>query len=300
MTQDPNGQPPVTGNVVRGEVIPDNEGNVVPPTVPMTRFQKVASVVRGDRTDPAIPVDTTDGADPDGTSGPEASQADPEAPGPQRGRHAADETLPQDVVAVRSPDADDRDYWDDDPDETDESGPDQAADQAGPGSTQTQDPALSDATARPDADATAGPADAADAAADEAPRPDDADAPAAAAPQALRPGELDSALADFSDLTFGSLLPDAAEFRARWQQVQFRFVDDPRGSVTEAADVISQLTVKLEAAIAERQRAIAERQRALRERWGEGMSADTESLRETLLIYRAFLDQLTRSDGRVS
>jgi hypothetical protein len=62
--------------------------------------------------------------------------------------------------------------------------------------------------------------------------------------------------------------------------------------VTQAADVIAQVTAKLEAAIQERQRAIAARQRELRDRWGEG-SADTESLRETLLMYRALLGQLT-------
>ncbi len=60
--------------------------------------------------------------------------------------------------------------------------------------------------------------------------------------EGLRPGEIDSGLADFSDLTYSSLLPDAAEFKTRWQQVQFRFVDDPAGSVTEAADVIAQVT----------------------------------------------------------
>jgi hypothetical protein len=251
MTQDPNGQPPAAGNVIRGEVIPDDEGNVVPPTVPMTRFQRVASV---------------------------------DAPGSLRGRHAAGETPPEDVVAVRSPDAGDHDDWDD-PDETDGTdgtdgidgvdgaGLGQTADQAQPDATDTQDPALADEPG----------ADAADAAADEAPRQEDADAPATAA-EALRPGEPDGALVYSGDLAFGRLLPDAAEFRTRWQQVQFRFVDDPRGSVTEAADVISQLTAKLEAAI-------AERQRALRDRWDEG-SADTESLRGTLLAYRAFLDQL--------
>jgi hypothetical protein len=64
--------------------------------------------------------------------------------------------------------------------------------------------------------------------------------------------------------------------------------------VTEAADVIAQVTARLEAAIQERQRVIQERQRSLRGRWGEGTNADTETLRETLLMYRAFLDQLIR------
>ena len=69
--------------------------------------------------------------------------------------------------------------------------------------------------------------------------------------------------------------------------------------MTEAAEVVSQVTAKLEAAIQERQRAIAERQQAIQERqrslhdrWGGGSEADTETLRETLRMYRSFLDQL--------
>ena len=114
-----------------------------------------------------------------------------------------------------------------------------------------------------------------------------------------RPGEAAAALGDFSDLTYGNLLPDATVYMEQWQQVQFKFVDDPHASVTEAADIIAQVTARLEAAIQERQRAIEERQqaiaaqqRSLRDRWGEGTNADTEGLRETLRMYRTFLDQL--------
>ena len=106
-------------------------------------------------------------------------------------------------------------------------------------------------------------------------------------------------MGDFSDLTYGSLIADGDVYIEQWQQVQFKFVDDPRASVTEAADIIAQVTARLEAAIQERQRAIEERQRAiaeqqrsLRDRWGEGTNADTEGLRETLRMYRTFLDQL--------
>jgi len=115
----------------------------------------------------------------------------------------------------------------------------------------------------------------------------------------LRPGEAAGSLGDFSDLTFGDLIPDAAHYTEQWQQIQFRFVDDPHASVTEAADVVAQVTAKLEAAIQERQRAIeerqkaiAEQQRSLRDRWGEGSNADTENLRATLRMYKTFLDQL--------
>jgi hypothetical protein len=115
----------------------------------------------------------------------------------------------------------------------------------------------------------------------------------------LRPGEATDRLGDFGDIAFGNLLPDADQFTAQWQEIQFRFVDDPQGSVTEAAEVITQVTSKLEAAIRERQQAIEDRQRAIQERasalrgrWGEGSNADTETLRETLRMYRSFMDQL--------
>ena len=123
--------------------------------------------------------------------------------------------------------------------------------------------------------------------------------PAAPGDRDLRPGEAAGSLGDFSDLTFGDLIPDAAHYTEQWQQIQFRFVDDPHASVTEAAEIVAQVTAKLETAIQERQRAIEERQRAiaeqqrsLRDRWGEGSNADTENLRATLRMYKTFLDQL--------
>jgi hypothetical protein len=257
MTQDPYGRPPGSGYVVRGEVVPDDEANVTPPTVPETQFQKVASALR-DRDDAEAQddADTQDDAD-------------------------RDATRPEEVVAVRSPDARARDYWDD-------------ADTQDPTMTQ---PDLYGTAAREETDTGAAGATAPGGAAEAfevgAAEPEAVGRHASAPVQeGLRPGETDSGLSDFSDLTYGSLLPDAAEFKVRWQQVQFRFVDDPQGSVTEAADVIAQVIAKLEAAIQERQRAIAERQRALRGRWSEGKSTDTESLRETLLMYRVFLNQL--------
>ncbi len=107
-----------------------------------------------------------------------------------------------------------------------------------------------------------------------------------------RPGEAAGTLGDFSDLSYGSLIADGAVYLEQWQQVQFKFVDDPQASVTEAAEIVAQVTARLAAAIEERQRAIAEQQRSLRGRWGEGSNADTEGLRETLRLYRTFLDQL--------
>jgi hypothetical protein len=290
MTQDPYGQPPGGGYVVRGEVVPDDEANVTPPTTPMTHFQKVASALRGDRTDPAIPVhQETDPADP-GVPDAEASE--------ETGRDA-DATHAEEVGAVRSPDDESRDYWDQ-ADEAAAAASPESAPAADAGTWPTRPDGQDPTATQPDLHGTSArastdtDADAAEAGAVGTAEPGVAGKHAGTPVQeGLRPGESDRGLGDFSELTYGSLLPDAAEFKTRWQQVQFRFVDDPQASVTEAADVIAQVTAKLEAAIAERQRAIAERQRTLRDRWSEGKSTDTESLRETLLMYRTFLDQLT-------
>src|SRR5579859_3032048 len=376
MTQDPYGQQPGSGYVVRGEVVPDDEADVTQPAGPMTHFQKVASALRGDKTDPAVPVawpadqDAPPSPDPNGTWPGAGSETGPASV------HDADEAeaaQPEDVGAVRSPDGG-RNYWDEaneadrhgavhddavhddavrddlDRDDADRDGAvrdgaagsagaegvpaghegastaeaDAAAAREGTSTAEAdavtmqtrpdeQDPTMTQpdlhaATAYPTAD-TAEPGAAEPGAAElgaagpgaaglGAAEPGEVGRHAAVpAQEGLRPGESDSGLGDFSDLTYGSLLPDAAEFKSQWQQVQFRFVDDPQGSVTEAADVISRVTAKLEAAIAERQRAIAERQRTLRDRWSEGKSTDTESLRETLLMYRTFLDQLTGPKG---
>jgi hypothetical protein len=366
MTQDPYGPPPGSGSVVRGEVVPDDEANVTASTTPMTHFQKVASALRGDRTDPAMPaVQEADPADPEspdpngtwpdatqaaGTTSPDAPEAVRDGADSQEADQDADPAHAEEVGAVRSPDDESHDYWDAaeaDRDETSASASTQSvpavdADaEADAGTFQTrpdgqetrpdeQDPTMTQpdlygTAARPGTDAAAAVAAGADApgagtepgaagtaepnaaGAVEAGAAGAVEAGAAGAVEAgtvgkhagapaqegLRPGESDSGLGDFSDLTYGSLLPDGAEFKVQWQQVQFRFVDDPQGSVTEAANVIAQVTAKLEAAIQERQRAIAERQRTLRDRWSEGKSTDTESLRETLLMYRTFLDQLT-------
>lgn len=261
------------GYVVRGEVVTDDDTGEFPAEQagPMTHFQKVAPALGDDRPDPSAP-DAVGNVSAD-------------APFDEEDRSASDE-----VGAVRSPDAAGRDDWDDE-DDTEPTSADA-----------TPPPAPSGAAEEPvedrdQADTATGPHEATVPVAVVAPVPVAPEvtgkhAGAPAEPE-LRPGEADASLGDFSELTYGSLLPDASEFRERWQQVQFRFVDDPHGSVTEAADVIAEVTARLEAAIAERQRAIAERQQSLRGRWGDGTNADTETLRATLLMYRAFLDQLT-------
>jgi hypothetical protein len=327
MTQDQYGQAQGTGYVVRGEVVPDDETDepYADQSGPMTRLRKVASALRGDKPDETVPDETTtpsaDTTDPNGSW--PSRPGEPTAvstvstvstvssPAAEDEAEYADATVPNDVGAAGVPEAGDRDYWDDNADRTTTPAGAVAADET----TVPVEDVDADETTVPvedvDADETVPARDVTAPAAMAAtvPGPDTdiaaesvptgKHAAAAAADAGLRPGEATDRLGDFGDIAFGNLLPDAAQFTAQWQQIQYRFVDDPQGSVTEAADVVSQVTTRLEAAIQERQRAIEERQRAIEERagalrgrWGEGSNADTETLRETLRMYRAFMDQL--------
>ncbi len=376
MTQDQYGQDEGPG-YVGGDVMPDEtEEQSTEPNRPMTRFQKVASALRGDRPD-------RDEMD----AGQEVPPGDPAAESGTGPRDYWDDAADADrdhVTAVSSPDGPGvEDHAPTEPDmfgatgragsgngsvpdmgaegrgadatipdvppagtgvaETDPAGTgvagtgvagtgvagtdpagtgvagtggsmgrhaadpipdDEAMVDTAPASTSAsagQEPAFAPASSSASAAEAAAAADPAGTGpVDEVAEP--AGAPAGTGPAEMRPGEAAGTLGDFSDLTYGNLIPDAETYTNQWQQVQFRFVDDPHGSVTEAADIISQVTAKLEAAIQERQRAIEERQRAiaeqqrsLRDRWGEGSSADTETLRETLRMYRTFLDQLIGS-----
>jgi hypothetical protein len=309
MAQDQYGQARDVGYGDRGDVVQDDTGDYPSDEgKPMTRFQKVASALRGDRPDQDETDEDEGLAD---TVSPGAASSEVVTPG--QGAQAEDPswvTHPNEagdywevpgaredqVVAVTSPNTPVTDT-DADPlgrqDETvDETRPDLAdtgtSTGAQPdmyGTSRAGAATISDApVAQQDAAQTAG----------------GAGGHAATAPAAeLHPGEATGTLEDLGELAYGNLLPDAIHFTEQWQQIQFRFVDDPQASVTEAAEVVAQVTAKLEAAIQERlraiearQQAIQERQRSLRGRWGEGTQADTETLRETLRMYRAFLDQL--------
>ncbi len=295
MTQDQYGQTRGPGYAVRNDAVPDdeNEEYASEESKPMTRFQKVASALRGgpDR-------------DEEGQAAPDVTN--PDVPLPDAG---TDPLTGQDQVTGRtSPDAADHPATQPDMFGT--------STHAGNGATSAPYPEAQAGEATSSAQAYGAPTGGAPAAGAPTGGVPAGDIPAgemtgtagrhaagasagASADTESRSGEAAGALGDFSDLTYGNLLPDATVYIEQWQQVQFKFVDDPHASVTEAADIIAQVTARMEAAIQERQRAIQERQRAiaeqqrsLRGRWGEGTNADTEALRETLRMYKTFLDQL--------
>ena len=363
MTEDQHGQARGPGYVVHGDVVPEDETEEArtEESKPMTRFQKVASALRGggsepdeedqaaaDRAESQVPADRT-AADTQ-AAGAEAGGlpwVTPEDEAAMAGSPISRETAQKrdywddpdaaaghedDAVAVTSPDTP-PDHQATEPDmfgttrRTSEAPAAAAADEGQPGAATIagipaarapvgETPAGETPAGETQmgetqvgaAPASAVPVDGAPANGAPAPGAEAATtgtgrhAAAAQAPPAngeLRPGEATGKLGDFSDLTYGNLIPDASHYTEQWQQIQFKFVDDPHASVTEAADIIAQVTAKMEAAIQERQRAIeerqhaiAEQQRSLRDRWGGGTNADTENMRETLRMYKTFLDQL--------
>jgi hypothetical protein len=75
------------------------------------------------------------------------------------------------------------------------------------------------------------------------------------------------------------------DFRARWDQVQTSFVDEPRQAV-EQADTLVATVVKH---IAEQ---FAEERSKLEKQWDRGDNVSTEELRQGFRRYRAFFDRL--------
>jgi hypothetical protein len=75
-----------------------------------------------------------------------------------------------------------------------------------------------------------------------------------------------------------------AQLQDRWLAIQSDFVDDPRRSVTAAAELVTEAISMLTAEI-------NDRDTSLRGTW-EGADSDTEVLRTALREYRSFLDRL--------
>jgi hypothetical protein len=99
------------------------------------------------------------------------------------------------------------------------------------------------------------------------------------------PADADAVLAPAED---GKLLPlaEADELRAGWQMIRAGFIDDPRASVAEAANVVEQAAEMLVAALRAQQDRI-------RDSWDDnGSGVDTESMRQALLTYQSLFNRI--------
>jgi len=74
-------------------------------------------------------------------------------------------------------------------------------------------------------------------------------------------------------------------FRARWDQVQTSFVDEPRKAVEQADNLVANVVKRIAEQFS------AERDK-LEHRWDKGDEINTEDLRQTFRSYRAFFDRL--------
>lgn len=78
---------------------------------------------------------------------------------------------------------------------------------------------------------------------------------------------------------------EARDFRKRWEQIQTGFVDEPRGAVQQADQLVASAIKRLAEIFAD------ERSR-LEHDWDKGDNISTEDLRQALRKYRSFFDRL--------
>jgi hypothetical protein len=83
------------------------------------------------------------------------------------------------------------------------------------------------------------------------------------------------------------LLPSdrTAGYRGRWDDIQSRFVDDPRSSVEQADTLVLEVVQDL-------QTTFGSERSSLEAQWQSGEDVQTEDLRVALRRYRSFFDRL--------
>jgi hypothetical protein len=74
-------------------------------------------------------------------------------------------------------------------------------------------------------------------------------------------------------------------YGARWKSIQVRFVDDPRGTVKEADELVADLMARLS-------QSFSDARAALESQWEREGDASTEDLRMAMRRYRSFFMRL--------
>jgi hypothetical protein len=104
---------------------------------------------------------------------------------------------------------------------------------------------------------------------------------------AARDADVEGAAPDAEGGSEGELFPanERSELEQKWNEIQARFVDEPRGSVEEANALVSDLMDRLVSSFSE------QRER-LEGQWERGDDVTTEDLRMVLMRYRSFFGRL--------
>jgi hypothetical protein len=215
--------------------------------------------------DDTAPVDGATAAGPPVADNADALAADGDVPGGKTGSAGASVPAPEGewVAGSRGPSV---------PGQPQYPAAEAAGDDPGEGSTSSfgeRSPSVTDADFRWATDTTP----AVDA---------DSDPSMATPPEPPAPGRAGAGVG--LDAAGAAFVTDADGYRASWVRIQSAFIDDPRGSVMEAADLVAQITGTLVSAV-------QERERSLRGGWDSG-DADTEVLRNALRDYRSFFERL--------
>ena len=78
---------------------------------------------------------------------------------------------------------------------------------------------------------------------------------------------------------------DTQRFRARWQELQIAFVDEPRDAVANADELVAELMQQLA-------KRFNQERASLEGQWSRGEDVSTEDLRVSLQRYRSFFERL--------
>jgi hypothetical protein len=78
---------------------------------------------------------------------------------------------------------------------------------------------------------------------------------------------------------------ESEHLRTRWNEIQGRFVDEPRSAVQQADTLVSEVIDKIT-------EMFANEHGALEEQWKDGNDVSTEDLRQALQHYRSFFNRL--------
>jgi hypothetical protein len=78
---------------------------------------------------------------------------------------------------------------------------------------------------------------------------------------------------------------DGEHFRARWIQIQGKFVDEPRSAVQQADALVSEVIEQIT-------QMFAKEHGLLEGQWKQGKDVSTEDLRQALQHYRSFFNRL--------
>ena len=78
---------------------------------------------------------------------------------------------------------------------------------------------------------------------------------------------------------------ESESFRNRWNEIQARFVDEPRTAVQQADGLVTEVVEKIT-------QVFATERGSLESQWNQGSEISTEDLRKALQHYRTFFNRL--------